>query len=67
MMHFSDHLMNAEVDLHNPEQGTVSRGRIVTLFEGRQWTPMAGVRFYTGPEKGRFLPVPLEMLEFTES
>ena len=62
MMHFSEHLMNAEVVL--PSERGPSRGRIVTLYEGRQWTPMAGVRFIDGPEKGHFVPVPLEVLEY---
>ena len=64
MMHFSDRLMNAEVEIaHGAEP---SRGYVVTLYEGRNWTPMAGVRFFSGPEKGHFIPVPLEALKFVD-
>jgi len=64
MMHFSERLMDVEVELE--EGDTASRGRIVTLFEGRNWTPMTVVRFFSGPQQGRAFPIPLEVLTFPE-
>lgn len=64
MMHFSERLMDVEVELM--EGDAVSRGRIVTLFEGRNWTPMTVVRFFRGHQQGRAIPVPLEVLLFPE-
>ena len=62
MMSLSDDLMNASVAIDDARGR--SFGRIVTLFEGRNWTPMSLVRFSDGPEKGRAIQIPLEVLLF---